>query len=113
MPVTQHRLPRTPKKLDPIPGQRGQDEQAMGMILALAAELSVVRARLDTCERLLVEAGVFKPDAIEAYVPDAAAVAAREQLRTRSIAKILRPLHELAQNDLAAVTGGTDKEQTA
>lgn len=113
MPVTQHRLPRTPKKLDPIPGQRGQDEQAMGMILALAAELSVVRARLDTCERLLVEAGVFKPDAIETYTPDAAAVAEREQLRTRSIAKILRPLHELAQNDLAAVTGGTSTEQTA
>ncbi|WP_161989094.1 hypothetical protein [Sphingomonas glacialis] len=110
--MTQHRLPRTPKKLDQIPGQRGQDEQAIAMILALTAELSIVRARLDTCERLLVEAGVFKPDAIETFTPDAAALAEREQLRTRSIAKILRPLHELAQQDLATVTGVAHKEQT-
>lgn len=102
--MTQHRLPRTPKNLDAIPGQRGQDEQAMGMILALTAELAIVRARLDTCERLLVDAKIFAPDAIETYAHDEAAVTEREQLRVRSIAKVLRPLHELAAQELAAIT---------
>lgn len=111
MPVTQHRLPRTPKKLDAIPGQRAQDEQMMGMILALTAELSIVRARLDTCERLLIDAKVFDADAIERYVHDDAAIAEREQLRVRSIAKVLRPLHELAEQDLATI--GAPKEQAA
>ena len=101
MPVTQHRLPRTPKSLDAIPGRAAQDEQTMAMILALTSEMTVLRARLDTCERLLTAADVLAPDAIEAFVPDAAAEAERETLRTRTIAKVLRPLSELAGQELA------------
>lgn len=108
--MTQHRLPRTPKTLDPIPGYRAQDEQAMAMILALASELAVTRARLDACERVLVAAGVLGADAVDSYSPDEAAAVAREALRTRSIAKILRPMHELAERELAAVAGDIQQE---
>lgn len=111
--MTQHRLPRTPKALDPIPGYRPQDEQAMAMILALASELAVTRARLDACERLLVAAGVLGAGAVDGYSPDPMAAAEREALRTRSIAKILRPVHELAERELAMVAGDAILEQRA
>jgi hypothetical protein len=106
--VSQHRLPRTPKKLDVIPGQRAQDEQLIGMVLALTGELAILRARLDTCERLLVDAKIFASDAIETYIHDDAAVAEREQLRVRSIAKVLRPMHELAEQELAVISGNEE-----
>lgn len=101
--VTSHRLPRLPKKLEPIPGHRAQDEQAMAMILALASELTVTRARLDACERLLVRSGILAAGAIDDYSPDEAAQGERGRLRTRIIAKVLRPLHELAELELTVV----------
>ena len=102
--MTQHRLPRTPRKLDPIPGRAARDEQTMAMILALTSELAILRTRLDTCERLLTAADILAPDAIETFTPNAAAEAEREGLRTRIIAKVMRPLGELAEQELAALT---------
>ena len=64
------KLPRTPKRLDPIPGQSTLDEQLLGMIVGLASETAILRARLDACERLLAEAGVLAPGAIDAFSPD-------------------------------------------
>jgi hypothetical protein len=105
--VTRSPLPRTPKKLDPIPGRELRDEQTLGMIMALASEITILRARLDACERLLVAADLLPPGAIDSFAPDTAAQAEREALRTRSIAKILRPMHELAEQELAALSAET------
>lgn len=99
-------LPRTPKRLEPIPGRSAADEQTIAMILALTSELAVVRARLDACERLLVDAEVLPPSAIDTYSPDAAAQTAREKQRTALIAKILRPLTETARSELDALPIG-------
>jgi hypothetical protein len=107
-PVNRRPLPRTPKKLDPIPGREARDEQTLGMILALTSEITILRARLDACERLLVDAKVLPTGAIDSFAPDAAAQAEREALRTRSIAKILRPMHELAEHELAVLTAESD-----
>lgn len=98
-------IPRTPKGLAPIPGQRDADEQTLSMIVALTSEVAVIRARLDTCERLLVRNGVFEDDAIEAFAPDAAAQAERDQLRKRTLEKIFRPLQESGEAELAARKG--------
>jgi hypothetical protein len=91
-----------PRRLDAIPGRETRDEQTLAMILALTSELAVTRARLDSCERLLTAAGVLGEGAIEGFTPDAAAIAEREQMRSRTIAKVLRPLRESAERELAS-----------
>jgi hypothetical protein len=76
----------------------------MGMIVGLLSEITVLRARLDACERLLVAAKLLPPGAIDTFAPDTAAQAEREAMRNRSIAKVLRPMHELAEQELAALS---------
>ena len=95
-------IPRTPKGLAPIPGQRDADEQTLSMIVALTSEVTVIRARLDTCERLLVENGVLDEGAIEGLTPDAGAQAERDLLRKRTLEKVFRTLQESGEAELAA-----------
>ncbi len=97
-------LPRIPRRLDQIPGRDSGDDTALAMILALTSELAVTRARLDTCERLLIAAGVLSSDAVETFVPGAAAIASRADARRRTIAKVLRPMRENAERDLLKQT---------
>ncbi len=106
-PQSRQALPRTPNKLDPIPGRTASEEQTLGMIVGLLSEITVLRARLDACERLLVEAKLLPAGAIDSFAPDAAAQAEREAMRTRSITKVLRPMQELAEQELAALTKET------
>lgn len=97
-------LPRTPNRLDPIPGRRSLDDQTLAMIVSLASEVTILRARLDAAERLLTAANIFAPDAVDNFTPDAAAQAARERQRQHSMAKIFRPLREAAAIDLATLS---------
>ncbi len=106
--MTRTPLPRTPNKLDPIPGRPASDEQTLGMILGLLSEITVLRARQDACERLLTSAGLLPPGAVDSFDPDPAAQVEREALRKRSIAKVLRPMQELAEQELAALTKESD-----
>ncbi len=92
--MTGRRLPQSPKKLDAIPGQRQVDAQTMAMIVSLASETTILRARLDACERLLVAAKLLAPGAIDAFSPDPAAQIERDRQRTQSMAKIFRSLQE-------------------
>ena len=48
-------------------------DRLLSMVLALAAEVSALRERLDTVERLLERNGAIDRSAIETYVPDRAA----------------------------------------
>ncbi|MEH6548843.1 MAG: hypothetical protein V7711_06225 [Pseudomonadales bacterium] len=62
----------------------------MSMVLALAGELSVVRERLDTHERLSQSQGGFDPDAVNRYKPDAEVVAQRSAARNKYLKRVLR-----------------------
>lgn len=106
-------LPRTPNRLDEIPGQPARDEQLLAMIVSLASEATILRARLDACERLLVQAGVLAADAIDSYDPDADAQTARDAQRARILRKVFRPLEEAATADLAAVRGTSSQETSS
>lgn len=70
------------------------------MVVALASETVILRARLDACERLLAQAGILAPDAIETFAPDDAAQAERDAQRERIMKKVFRPLHEAALAEL-------------
>jgi hypothetical protein len=63
-------------------------DQAMSMILVLAEELTVMRDRLDTVERVAATKGVMLEADIEAYVPDEPVLAAREQRRQEFLARL-------------------------
>ncbi len=111
-----NRLPE-PDELDPVEqagrrakGRRPQFfddpavERVMSIAMALAGELSVTRERLDTLERVLVQQGLLQADAIEGFVPDAAAQAARHEMGRAYIARVLR----LINQDVQALRDGGD-----
>jgi hypothetical protein len=107
--MTRTPLPRLPKRLDQIEGSRALDEQFMGMIVALASEVTVLRARLDAAERLLIQGGALPAGSIDNYEPDDVAQQEREALRLATVNKVFRPLREAAQQDLATAQGESSR----
>src|SRR3546814_7924345 len=80
-----------------IEGMRESDDQLIGMVTALAAQLAVTRERLDTVERLAEAAGLFGPDAVDRYVPDERAQGARDTIRQTLIDRIFRPIRDRSE----------------
>jgi hypothetical protein len=70
--------------------------------MALAGELSVVRERLDTVERILAAKGAFSADEIESFRPDEKCTAERDRWREEYLERILRIVH----HDLESVERG-------
>lgn len=71
-----------------------QVDKLMAIVMALAGEVSVVRERLDTIERLVEAKGLLSRQEVEAYRPNPQAAEEREQWRTQYIARVLRVVHE-------------------
>lgn len=78
--------PRRPVPMDPALARLSE------MLLALLSQMTVIRERLDTVERLLEKGGVFRQNDIDAYAPDSEAETARSAIRQRQIHKVMRPL---------------------
>jgi hypothetical protein len=86
----------------------GMDE-AMSMIMVLANELSVMRDRLDTVERVAAAKGVVLEGEIEAYEPDQAVLEARELRRQDFLAR----LFYLARKNAAELATGDSEDRYA
>ena len=71
------------------------------MIMVLASELTVVRDRLDTVEKVAAAKGVMLDAEIEAFEPDQATLEARELRRQDFLAR----LFYLARKQAAEVAG--------
>ncbi len=65
-------------------------DRLMSVALALTAEVSVLRQRLDTVERLLEAGGTLKRSDIEGYTPDAEAGYERGVETRAYIARVMR-----------------------
>ena len=78
-------------------------DEAMSMIMVLASELTVVRDRLDTVEKVAAAKGVMLDADIEAYEPDQATLEARELRRQDFLARLFylarKQTAELASED--------------
>jgi hypothetical protein len=72
-------------------------ERLAGLFTALATEFAVLRERVDTLERVLADHGALPPDAVEAYLPDAAAEAERQAWRQRYLERIFAELQAEAE----------------
>ncbi len=92
-------LPRDPK------GRRAQFyddpavDQLMAIVVALTAEVSVAFERIDTLERLLAQAGVLAPDAVEKFAADDAAAAERFRRREALIERVFQVLNQYRRRD--------------
>jgi len=69
-------------------------DRLMSIVMALVAELSVTRQRLDTVERLLEASGGLDRKAIDTYAPDAEAAYARGVETRAYIARIMRGVQQ-------------------
>ena len=67
-------------------------ERLVRVVMNLAAELSVMRERMDTVERLLADKGAVTQADIDAWQPDAAADAERRAWREAFVQRIFADL---------------------
>lgn len=83
-----------------------QVDKLLAVTMALAGEVSVLRERLDSIERLAEAKGLLSQQEIESYRPDAQAAEERERWRGEYIARVLRVVRE----ELEAVEKGETPE---
>ena len=76
-------------------------DRVLSILLAVAGEVSVLRERLDTIERLLDAKGTISRADIEAYQPDRDAAYDRGLATKAYIARIMRGV----QQDMEAMAG--------
>lgn len=89
-------LPRVPKgKRATFYAEPGVD-QLYGIVTALAAELWAARERIDTLERVLEQAGVMPPNAVEGFAPGPELAARRQQEREAFIQRVFQVLEDYA-----------------
>lgn len=70
------------------------EERMLSMLMALVAEVSVVRERLDTVERLLEAKGSISRADIETYAPDLETGKERNRIVREYIARVMRGLQQ-------------------
>jgi hypothetical protein len=74
-------------------------DRLLSIVMALAGEMSVIRERQDTVERLLEAKGLLSRAEIESYEPDAQAGHERGVMTRAYVARILRGV----QQDMEAI----------
>jgi hypothetical protein len=67
-------------------------DRLITMMMELASEISVMRDRLDTHERLAAQHGVYSEDDVESYRPTDDEAKAREEWRSKFLDRILKAL---------------------
>jgi hypothetical protein len=69
-------------------------DRLVTMVMNMAMEISVLRERLDTHERVAAAKGAYTPADIEAYEPDDAVRAARDAWRKAFLDRLLKTLEQ-------------------
>ena len=69
-------------------------EKMLAMLMALAGEVSVMRDRMETIERLSEKKNVFSLEDIENYVPSDQEQAVRQERRAEYLQRIFRSVQE-------------------
>ena len=85
---------RVAKGKRPVFSSDPQIDKLVSIIMSLAGELSVVRERLDTVERLAADRGLFTSEDIDAFEVDAGVDADREAWRAAFLDRVLWVMRE-------------------
>ena len=91
--------PRAPKGVRPFALGNRHMERMLSMLVAVAAEVSVIHDRYDTLARILAEKGVVRLDDLEKFDPDDEVEAQREAWRQAFLDRMLRILQEDLQEE--------------
>lgn len=75
-----------------------ESDKLLAIALALAGEVSVLRERIDTLERLVQAKSILSIEEIETYQPDEQVVQEREKWRAVYIARVLRVIQEQVES---------------
>lgn len=94
------RLRRTAKGKRPGYFSDPAVDRLLGILMSLIGEVSVLRDRLDSVERLLEKGEPFKREDIDNFLPGAEAEAERENTRRRYIERVMR----VVQNEMEEKT---------
>jgi hypothetical protein len=70
------------------------EERMLSMVMALVGEVSVLRERLDTVERLLEAKGSINRADIESYAPDLETGKERNRIIREYIARVMRGVQQ-------------------
>ncbi len=87
-------------------------DRLLSLTMAVVGEVSVLRERMDTIERLLEQKGTVSRADIEAYVPDAAAGDERGLMTRAYIARVMRGFQqevEALENSDPPITDWVEK----
>ena len=74
-------------------------DKLLAMIVALLGEVSVVKERLDTHERLAAQGKIATPEEIENYEPDEAVEDEREAWRAAMLERVFRIISATRKED--------------
>ena len=77
-------------------------DRLLAVVVPLIGEVSVLRERLDTVERLVEKHGLFDQDEIEKFAPDDDAQASRDSWRAQYLERVFR----ITQSELEEITAG-------
>ncbi len=85
-------LPRVAKGKKPIYLDERSIDNLMAMIMTLTQEISVLRDRLDTIEKLLVDKKSITVEDIETFEPDDDLIKERKDRRQMLLKRVLLPI---------------------
>jgi hypothetical protein len=88
-------------------------ERVMAIAMAIAQELAVARARIDTLERILERKGIMTRAEIETFEPSPAEAAERGLWTQEYIARVLRIVQQEAEQMAAAPNADLASEEVA
>ncbi len=74
-----------------------EDERILSILMSVVGEVSVLRERLDTVERLLESKGTITREDIESYEPDKLAAYERGSMIREYIYRVMRGPHQMVQ----------------
>jgi hypothetical protein len=80
-------------------------EKVLNVTLALAGEVSVAYSRLRVLERVIENAGLCKPGAVDAYKLSDEDARALDEWRSTFLKSVLRPIH-------AEIAGASSQQET-
>ena len=87
-------LPRVAKGKKPIYLDERSIDNLMAMIMTLTQEISVLRDRLDTIEKLLVDKKSITLEDIETFEPDDDLIKERKDRRQMLLKRVLLPINK-------------------
>lgn len=100
------KLKRKAKGQRPTYFENPEVDTLLAMLMGLVGEVSVMRDRLDTVERLAEERGLFNQTDIESFIPSEAVLEERAKNREIMLGEITRVI----SSDIEGLRSGGDTE---